>query len=36
MNGNTADVLSRGMECLLEKMSIVEAEQFIFLIKSVA
>ena len=34
MNSNTADVLSRGMECLLEKMSIVEAEQFIFLIKS--
>ena len=24
MNGNTADVLSRGMECLLEKMSIVD------------
>lgn len=34
MSGNTAEVLTRGMECLLEKMSIVEAEQFIFLIKS--
>ncbi|MBO5638127.1 MAG: hypothetical protein SPL86_04590 [Succiniclasticum sp.] len=34
MSGNAADVLNRGMECLLEKMGIVEAEQFIFLIKS--
>ena len=34
MSSNTAEVLDRGMECLLEKMSIVEAEQFIFLIKS--
>ena len=31
MNINTAEVLHRGMSCLLEKMNVIEAEQFIFL-----
>ena len=31
---NTADTLSRGMSILTEQMGIVEAETFIFLVKS--
>ena len=31
---NTAEVLNRGMTSLLEKMDIVEAEHFIFLVKA--
>ena len=31
---NTANTLSRGMEVLTENMGIVEAERFIFLVKS--
>ena len=34
MNINTAEVLHRGMSCLLEKMNVIEAEQFIFLVKA--
>lgn len=34
MISNTADTLSRGMAILTEKMGIVEAEKFIFLVKS--
>ena len=34
MTANTAETLSRGMEALTEKMGIVEAETFIFLVKS--
>ena len=34
MIANTADTLSRGMAILTEKMGIVEAETFIFLIKA--
>ena len=34
MISNTAETLSRGMEILTEQMGIVEAETFIFLIKS--
>ena len=34
MNTNTAEVLTKGMESMLEKMSIVDVEQFIFLVKS--
>ncbi len=34
MNTNTADTLSRGMAILTEKMGIVEAEAFIFLVKT--
>ena len=31
---NAAEVLNRGMECLLEKMGVVDAERFVFLIKT--
>jgi hypothetical protein len=31
---NTADTLSRGMEILSQKMGIVDAERFIFLVKT--
>lgn len=31
---NTAETLSRGMDILVENMGIVEAEEFIFLIKT--
>ena len=34
MIANTADTLARGMAILTEKMGIVEAETFIFLIKT--
>lgn len=34
MIGNTADTLSRGMSILAEQMGIVEAERFIFLVKT--
>lgn len=34
MTGNTADTLSRGMAILTEQMGIVEAETFIFLVKT--
>lgn len=34
MQANTASTLSRGMEALTEKLGIVEAERFIFLVKS--
>lgn len=30
---STAEVLNRGMECLIDNMSVVDAERFIFLIK---
>lgn len=30
---STAEVLTRGMECLIDNMSVVDAERFIFLIK---
>ena len=31
---STAEVLSRGMECLLEKMDVVEVERFVFLLRA--
>ena len=31
---STAEVLNRGMECLLEGMTVVEAERFLFLVKT--
>ncbi len=34
MSTNTAEVLNRGMECLLGGMTIVEAERFLFLVKT--
>ena len=34
MIANTADTLSRGMEILSQKMGIVDAEKFIFLVKT--
>ena len=34
MNTNTSEVLTKGMESLLARMSIVDVEQFIFLIKA--
>ncbi|MBR4894933.1 MAG: hypothetical protein IKZ41_00780 [Clostridia bacterium] len=34
METSAAEVLTRGMECLLEKMSIVDAERFLFLVKT--
>lgn len=34
MTSNTADTLSRGMTILREQMGIVEAERFIFLVKT--
>ena len=34
MIANTAETLSRGMEILSQKMGIVDAERFIFLIKT--
>ena len=34
MQANTASTLSRGMAALTEKLGIVEAERFIFLVKS--
>ena len=34
MIANTSETLSRGMEILTQRMGIVEAERFIFLIKS--
>lgn len=34
MMSNTADTLSRGMAALTEKMGILEAERFIFLVKT--
>ena len=34
MSANTAEVLNRGMECLLGGMTIVEAERFLFLVKT--
>ena len=34
MIANTADTLSRGMEILSQRMGIVDAERFIFLIKT--
>ncbi len=34
MMPNTADTLSRGMSILTEKMGIIEAERFIFLVKT--
>ena len=34
MTANTSETLSRGMEILTQKMGIVEAERFIFLVKT--
>ncbi len=34
MSDNTADILSRGMEILSQEMGIVDAERFIFLVKT--
>ena len=34
MISNTADTLSRGMEILAQKMGIVEAEKFIYIVKT--
>ena len=34
MIANTADTLSRGMEILSQRMGIVDAERFIFLVKT--
>ena len=34
MTTNTAETLSRGMEILSEHMGIIEAERFLFLVKS--
>ena len=34
MSTNTAEVLNFGMNCLLERMNIIEAERFIFLVKA--
>ena len=34
MMGNTAETLSRGMSILVEQMGIVEAEKFLFLVKT--
>lgn len=34
MIANTADTLARGMSILTEQMGIIEAETFIFLVKS--
>lgn len=34
MTPNTADTLSRGMAILMEKMGVVEAERFVFLVKT--
>lgn len=34
MNRSSVDVLNRGMQCLMEKLGIVEAEQFIYLVKA--
>ena len=30
MNRSSIDVMNRGMQCLMEKLGIVEAEQFIY------
>ena len=32
MTGNTIDIMNRGMQCLTEKLGVVEAEQFISII----
>ncbi len=32
MTGNTVDIMNRGMQCLTEKLGVVEAEQFISII----
>ena len=34
MNRSSIDVMNRGMQCLMEKLGIVEAEQFIYLVKA--
>lgn len=34
MNRSSVDVMNRGMQCLMEKLGIVEAEQFIYLVKA--
>ena len=34
MNTNTAETLSRGMAILIEQMGIVEAETFVYLVKT--
>ncbi len=32
MSANTVDIMNRGMQCLLDKLGVVEAEQFISVI----
>ena len=34
MNKSNVDVMNRGMRCLIEKLGMVEAEQFIYLVKA--
>ena len=34
MNKSYVDVMNRGMQCLVERLGIVEAEQFIYLVKA--
>ena len=34
MNRSSIDVMNRGMQCLMEKLGIVEAGQFIYLVKA--
>lgn len=34
MNKSNNDVMCRGMDCLVERLGIVEAEQFVYLVKA--